>query len=123
MKADEEKILGELRDVKARASMSHFYEHPSSDPDSWIPTYLKEVQILLNCELASANRWMSNHVSMKGSKPWKEEVHARHRVIAIYHQEINLFQQGINVPWFALECGESILAGHWYGVSHIVGIP
>ena len=113
MKDKEEKLLDELREMKSIAHMRHFYENPDADELSWVPVYIKEVQDLLNCDLAFANRWMEKNVSIKGLTKWKEELHARRRTIAIYHQEIDLFRQGVDVPWLAFQRNESILAGQW----------
>ena len=113
MKDKEEKLLDELREMRSITYMRHFYENPGAEDSSWVPVYIKEVQDLLDCDLAFANRWMEKNMSIKGFPKWKEEVHARRRTIAIYHQEISLLRQGVDVLWLAAQCNESILAGQW----------
>ena len=113
MKDNEDKVRDELQELKSITHMRHFYETPDAHESSWIPVYIKEVQDLLDCDLFYANRWMEKNLATKGFPKWKEEVHARRRRIAIYHQEIDLFRQGVDVPWLAFQRNESILAGHW----------
>ena len=113
MKSNEETVRNELQELKSIAHMNHFCENPDAHESSWIPVYIKEVQDLLDCDLLYANRWMKKNLETKGLPKWKEEVHARRRIIAIYHQEIDLFGQGIDVPWLAFQRNESILAGCW----------
>ena len=98
MKDNEAKLRDELQQTKSVAHMHHFYDNPDAHESSWIPAYIKEVQELLDSGLFYANRWMEKNLAIKGLPKWKEEVHARRRTIAIYHQEIDLFRQGVDVP-------------------------
>lgn len=112
MKKEEGQVIVDLNAIRARMCFLYErdgYEHPSV----WIEPYLKDVQGSLDVELMWIRRWMLANVSIKGSPGWKEKVHARRRIIAIYHQEINLLQQGAEVPWMALERDECLMVGLW----------
>ncbi|KAK7689642.1 hypothetical protein QCA50_007435 [Cerrena zonata] len=80
--------------------------------DDWIESYTKELSMLRDIELSSARTWLYFNSDDKGTHEWKKEVHARRRIVAIYHQEIDLYRQGPEVPLLALQSNELISEGY-----------
>lgn len=114
MESAERKLADELNSLKwniceERSRLSHIYGE-----DEWISEYIKELCILRDIALGRARTWMDMNGELKGTDEWKEVVHGKRRLIAIYHQEIDLYRQGAEVPLVALRSNELISAGFRY---------
>lgn len=114
MEAEEGKLAHELNSLKwticeEQSRLRHIYAE-----DDWITTYVKELCTLRDIALAHARSWMDMNRDLKGTHEWKEEVHGKRRIVAIYHQEIDLYRQGAEIPVVASRSNELIADGFRY---------
>ncbi|KAK7689758.1 hypothetical protein QCA50_006397 [Cerrena zonata] len=111
MEAAEGKLADELNSLKwgiaeQQSQLRHIYAE-----DEWIETYIRELCIMRDIAVGGARTWIEVNCDLKGTRKWKEEVHRRRRTVAIYHQEIDLYRQGPEIPLLALRLNELISAG------------
>lgn len=113
MEREEGAVFDRLHNMKVHFSGDRFYMVAHPTHNSWVEPYVMEVQEMLERELIDARCYLDEPDHPKGSPLWKQDVHARRRLIAIYRQEISLHRQGTHLPEFAREMGESIIHGAW----------
>ncbi|KAK7685837.1 hypothetical protein QCA50_011183 [Cerrena zonata] len=110
MEAAERKLSEELTSLKFQLA-EQYARIPCFTKENWVDAYVKELQVLRKGELSRAWRWMRFNDELKGTHEWKLEVHSRRRTVAIYHQEIHLYEQGAHIPLLASRFKELVSGG------------
>lgn len=82
--------------------------HPG-DNDDWIKPFLQEIQSRLDSAIKSAHVYLST-----SSNPLASEVHSHRRVVAIYHEAIDLYSQGWDAELHAVREGAMVCMGRGY---------
>ena len=80
----------------------------NSDP---IVQHIDWVHAKLEDQCQYTLKWMENFKSIKGTDLYNRIVHGRRRLVALYHQEIEFLQQGLEVPNYMHTKGEAIVLG------------
>jgi hypothetical protein len=82
--------------------------HGEENWDECTPPYLDSIRTLLKNELMAAN------IVLKSSNPSNDTLHLHRRVIAFYHQEIELRSQGQDAWNSAIEDDALVMYGRGY---------
>ena len=82
--------------------------------DGWIEAYVNRIKKQIKLELSEVEQYLHENAEMKGSMKWKETTHTFRRRIALHHQEMELIQQGVDIPLAAVHVGTSIANGNRY---------
>ena len=110
--ANEEDVLtDQLEDLRRRMASGYFWEHLGNDDEDtgWVPAYTEQVEKQLR---EDADFGLAIAAAYRDAKASKEEVHCVRRRVAILHQEMDLWRQGIDVPQLAVEQKASIASGY-----------
>ena len=85
-----------------------------SDPTRWVDEYVTDLTDTIKTHLLDNRTFMESNSGIKGSATWCETIHRARRLIAMFHQERELIQQGLDIPLLALESDRSIAGGNRY---------
>ena len=109
MVKDEEKRWHELLQLRTDAILDY---QSTSDYDS-ITQYLASVREMLESQRQYTLNWFKFFEKTNTTNVDKMHIHARRRVVAMYHQEIELLEQCLEAPDFIYTKGEAIVQGIW----------
>ena len=105
MSVEEERCWAELVQLRAKAVLE--YENTSNNEH--IVQYITCIREKLQDHRRDALQWLETfndtHVQL-------EVVHAKRRIVAMYHQEIELMEQGIEAPHVIRARGDLIIHGN-----------
>ena len=113
MAAEEQILVDELENLRTLLTSRYFWEHLGDDDEDtgWVPAYTEQVekQLREDADLGSviAGKYKDGRAST-------QEVHCIRRRIAILHEEIDLWRQGIDIPQLAIEQKVSVAMGYGY---------
>lgn len=105
MSVEEERCWAELLELRTEAVLK--YEDTSDNEH--IVQYLACVREKLQDHRRDALQWLE---TFEGVSIQLEVVHAKRRIVAMYHQEIELMEQGIEAPHAVRARGDLIIHGN-----------
>lgn len=109
MKSREDKEVQYLQKRKVALSDEYAYR---SDPNAWLPKYTRELSSRIASELQDIRLYFNEAPDARNSAYWMEAVHGSRRMIALYHQEKELTEQGPDIPLLAFQSRMSIPYGN-----------
>lgn len=114
MEEQEHILVLVLQDMRAEYIAEHSDSVEESSDNGWIEKYVDRIKKQIEFELSDARGYIHENVEKKGSVTWKEVVHTFWRRTALYHQEMELIQQGVDIPLLAVHSDSSIGNGNRY---------
>ena len=111
MKQHEEQLLLNLQNHRSTLADEHALR---DDPNGWLDEYISDLTGAIQSHLRDVRRFMERNTDIKGSLVWDVTVHGERRLIGLFHQEVELIKQGLDVPLLALEEKASIIHGNRY---------
>lgn len=109
MRVEEERCWSKLDELRTEATL----KLKGTSNDEPIAQYIAHVHAKLEEQRQDALQWLETFKSDKGGAHL-EVVHAKRRLVAMYHQEIELLKQDLGAPNFIRARGELIFQGARY---------